>query len=116
MSAQTPRPGEVWRRRDDGLLVVVAAADAESIAALEPVAGRKMRFATIPFGMIHASTGLALCPEASVLRGLQQRPSPGLRALAGCARRHGHPELADLVGRVLALRGENPGTPEASDG
>jgi hypothetical protein len=55
--------------------------------ALEPVAGRKMRFATIPFGMIHASTGLALCPEASVLRGLQQRPSPRLRALAGWARR-----------------------------
>jgi hypothetical protein len=126
MSAQTPRPGEVWRRRDDGRLVVVAAADAESIVALEPVAGHKMRFATIPFCVIHASTGLALCPEdldgapgaveASALRGLQQRPSPWLRALVGWARRHGHPELAALAGRVLVLRGENPGTPEASDG
>lgn len=116
----TPQPGQVWQRRDDGRLVVVARTDDESIVALEPDAGRQVRFAPAPFCVLHAHTGVALHAEdpdgapgpteTAALRGLQRRPSAWLRTLIAHARRHEHPELADLAEQVLALRGENRGT------
>lgn len=121
----TPQPGGVWQRRDDGRLVVVASTNDESIVALEPDTGRQVRYAPAPFCVLHAHTGVAAHTEdpdgapgpteTAALRGLQRRPSAWLRTLIDHARRHDHPELADLAEQVLVLRGENPGTREAPD-
>jgi len=113
---------QVWRERRSGRMVVIVDLADGLVLAVDPerdeeLLGRELelhaRFDYIGLDVHGENPDRAPgATQALTLRGLQNRSSGRLRALIAEAGRRRH--VARLARQVLALRGENPGTPDPS--
>lgn len=120
-------PREVWRERETGRLVVIAAAHDGAVSVADPERSEQMVVSEARFRARfessggpplheHDPDGQPSAIDTATLCGLEQRPAPWLRELAMVTDERGLADLARLVRQALALRGERLGTRAPGEG